>query len=97
TRKKRTRKKRTRIMNKNAKLAEVIASHFHEAYERLAPKFSYTTRKSSAKPWSDVPESNKQLMIATVQDLMDRDIISDGVASHHLVNRCQMLWETYLC
>jgi hypothetical protein len=56
--------------------AEEIAQEFHEAYERLAPDFHYETRTESAKPWKEVPESNRELMIATVQDLLDRDIIS---------------------
>ena len=44
--------------------AEQLAQRFHEAYERLAPSFSYETRKASAKPWAEVPENNKRLMIA---------------------------------
>jgi hypothetical protein len=55
--------------------AEEIAQEFHEAYERLAPDFDYETRTESAKSWKEVPETNKELMVATVQDLLDRDII----------------------
>ena len=51
--------------------AEFVAKKFHEAYERLAPEFGYTTRMSSAQPWEDVPEPNKSLMIATAQALLD--------------------------
>lgn len=46
---------------------EALARRFHEAYERLAPEFSYETRKASAVPWEDVPENNRRLMIATVR------------------------------
>lgn len=52
--------------------AEKIARAFHEAYERLAPAYSYKTRKASAVDWVDVPENNRALMVATVQDLIDR-------------------------
>jgi hypothetical protein len=57
--------------------AERIARAFHEAYERLAPDFGYTTREASAKPWADVPEQNKRLMIAVVADLLQRRVIAD--------------------
>jgi hypothetical protein len=53
---------------------ERVARLFHEAYEELAPQFSYTTRKASAVPWADVPENNKRLMIATVRRLFDRAV-----------------------
>lgn len=55
--------------------AEALAKRFHETYERLAPRFGYETREASAKPWSDVPEQNRSLMIAVCQELID-----DGVA-----------------
>lgn len=55
--------------------AERIAQAFHEAYERLAPQFSYTTRKRSAVPWEDVPADNKALMVATVNSLLDEGLI----------------------
>jgi hypothetical protein len=56
--------------------AEMIALEFHEAYERLAPEFGYKTREASAKPWSEVPEQNKKLMIAVVEDLLESGVIS---------------------
>lgn len=57
-------------------LAEQIAKAFHDAYESLAPEHGYETRKESAKPWSDVPENNRNLMVATVQSLLDSGAIS---------------------
>lgn len=45
---------------------EAIARAFHEAYERLAPQFGYRTREASAVPWDDVPQANRDLMVATV-------------------------------
>ena len=55
--------------------AEQIAKRFHESYEALAPLFDYKTRVDSNKPWADVPQANKQLMIAVVQDLLDHGVI----------------------
>jgi hypothetical protein len=49
---------------KVGKSDEDLARAFHETYERLAPKFGYKTRESSAKPWVEVPETNRNLMIA---------------------------------
>jgi hypothetical protein len=46
------------------------ARAFHEAYERLAPQFSYKTREASAKPWDEVPESNRNLMIAVCAEIL---------------------------
>lgn len=57
---------------------EKVAVEFHGTYERLAPEFNYTTRERSVKPWAHVPQNNKQLMIAVVQDLMDKGIIQLG-------------------
>ena len=46
---------------------------FHAHYERLAPDFGYATRPDSAKPWADVPERNRRLMVATVGHVL-RDL-----------------------
>jgi hypothetical protein len=54
---------------------ERIAIEFHENYEALAPGFGYRTREASAKPWRDVPEQNRKLMCAVVQDLLNRKVI----------------------
>jgi hypothetical protein len=45
---------------------EDVARAFHDAYERLAPDYSYKTRDASAVPWEQVPENNRALMKATV-------------------------------
>lgn len=44
---------------------EELAELFHDIYEQLAPQYGYRTREASAKPWSEVPEQNRALMIAT--------------------------------
>ena len=46
-----------------------LAQKFHETYERLAPNFGYETRRESAKLWSDVPQQNKDLMIAVCAEI----------------------------
>jgi hypothetical protein len=58
--------------------AERIARAFHESYERQAPAFSYQTRKASAVPWEYVPEDNKCLMIAVVDELIHAGVIQPG-------------------
>jgi hypothetical protein len=50
--------------------AEQLAQRFHETYERLAPAFGYATRPESAKPWAEVPENNRRLMIAVAADVL---------------------------
>jgi hypothetical protein len=57
---------------------ELIAKKFHEIYENLAPEFGYKTREESAKPWSEVPSQNRQLMIAVVHHLVVDGIILPG-------------------
>jgi hypothetical protein len=54
--------------------AEALAQRFHETYERLAPEFGYKTREASAKPWADVPDQNKQLMISVCEELLREGI-----------------------
>ncbi len=50
--------------------AEFMAKLFHDTYEKLAPEFNYETRKASAKPWFDVPENNRKLMIAVAEKIL---------------------------
>lgn len=52
--------------------AEQLAQLFHDTYEELAPNYGYTTRKSSAVPWSEVPEPNKSLMIAVAEKVLEK-------------------------
>ena len=52
--------------------AEELARLFHETYERLAPSLGYVTREESAKPWTDVPNNNKRLMIAVAAEILLR-------------------------
>lgn len=51
-------------------VCDVLASRFHEAYERLAPSFGYETRTESAKPWGQVPENNRRLMCACAGEVV---------------------------
>lgn len=58
-------------------MAEEVAKHFHEAYEKLAPRHDYETREASRTDWSSVPEANRELMIATAYTLLDGGWIMD--------------------
>jgi hypothetical protein len=51
-------------------MSESIAKMFHDEYERLAPIFGYKTRKESCVPWEDVPENNRNLMIAVCEHVV---------------------------
>lgn len=48
---------------------EKLAQAFHETYERLAAEFGYKTREASAKPWAEVPNQNKRLMVAVCAEI----------------------------
>ena len=65
---------------------EQLAQLFHEEYERLAPEFGYTTRKTSAVPWADVPEPNKSLMVAVAGKVLDKLIPDDDKLHEEIVN-----------
>jgi hypothetical protein len=56
--------------NLNIYTPEQLAQKFHDIYERRAPEYGYTTRRSSAQPWQDVPEPNKSLMIAVAAEIL---------------------------
>ena len=87
---------------------EEMAQRFHEAYERLAPSFGYETRRESAVPWAEVPESNRRLMAATVAEAVGpllaeverlRGVVADVSALHQSVKFgppvgevCQACW-----
>jgi hypothetical protein len=57
-------------MNELIECWERLAKLFHDEYERLAPEYGYKTREASAVPWNDVPENNRNLMIATVKSVI---------------------------
>lgn len=57
--------------------AEKIAQNFHYNYEALAPEYDYRTRKASAKPWLEVPENNRRLMVHVVSLILP-GIISEA-------------------
>lgn len=61
--------------------AEALARRFHETYERLAPSFGYRTREASAKPWDEVPEDNRNLMIAVCAELFPPERVSTSAPS----------------
>src|SRR5580698_3003320 len=66
------------VQEMDSRIAESVAQRFHEAYEALAPEFGYRTREESARPWAEVPEQNRRLMVATVRKLLDDGAIAAG-------------------
>jgi len=55
---------------------EALARLHHETYERLAPEYGYKTRDATAVPWDEVPENNKELMLAVARaaiEFMDKE------------------------
>ncbi len=66
-------------------LAERIACQFHATYERLAPDHGYETRRDSARPWTEVPDQNRDLMVAVAQHLLDTGVIRPGPGAAPLV------------
>lgn len=58
--------------------AERIARHFHEEYERLAPKHGWETQERTRVAWEALPAENRQLMISVVIVLMRKGIIQPG-------------------
>ena len=60
------------ILGVDANLVCDVARWFHEAYEQMAPRHGYETRRESAVPWEDVPVKNKMLMMDTVAVVLSR-------------------------
>ncbi len=60
--------------------AERIARRFHELYELFAPEYEYgyKTREATAVSWDQVPDQNKTLMIAVVDNLIIEGTIIVG-------------------
>lgn len=58
--------------------AAVIARHFHDTYEYLAPAYGYETRRASAVEWDAVPAANRALMTHTVANLIAEGLIVPG-------------------
>jgi hypothetical protein len=61
-----------------------LAQKFHEAYERLAPQFGY-----EAKPWLEIPHSQRMLMIAVCQELLEASTAEQSPAPESAVDRAQ--------
>lgn len=68
-----------------------LARFFHESYEKLAPRFGYETRKESAKPWEEVPEQNKKLMLAVAEAVLREFIEPIGIESKQHEQRAKTL------
>ncbi len=60
-------------------VVEDIAGAFHQRYEALASDFDYRTRPKSAVGWDELPDNNRRLMLAVVDDLLARGVICPGI------------------
>ena len=58
--------------------AERIARRFHEEYEYLATAHGWQTQERSRRPWEDVPEENRALMVHVVANLLAEGTIRDA-------------------
>ena len=72
---------------------ERIAAAFHREYEDRAPSYGYETRKDSAVQWEQVPENNRELMIAVVAGLCRQGIIEPGPNAHDLAEDLEAIHE----
>jgi trehalose-6-phosphatase len=61
---------------------EKLAKRFHELYEQLASNHGYETRKESNKPWEEVPENNKALMIDVCEHIIEEFSIKNTRTIH---------------
>ena len=62
---------------------EQLAELFHETYERLAPAFGWKTKKGCHCKFSELPQRNRALMIATCQTVLNALQNSGAVAEQH--------------
>jgi hypothetical protein len=49
---------------------EQMAKRFHDAYEHFAPLFGYETRAETKGEWEQLPENNKDLMVAVIRNVL---------------------------
>lgn len=54
----------------------VIARNFHYRYEQLAPFYRWSTNDLSRVPWDDLPDNQRELMLATIGALRQDGVIT---------------------
>jgi len=79
---------------------EELARLYHRSYEDLAPEFNYKTKNESKKPWEEVPENNRQLMIAAARRVLrqmeaQRRVI-DCASECHLMDEHEQLKKDFI-
>lgn len=50
--------------------AEQLARFFHETYARLAPEFGRKASQIPSKPWTEVREPHKSLLVAVAREIL---------------------------
>lgn len=63
-------------------MSESIARLLHEAYERQAVENGWETQVASRKFWDEVPEANRNTMIAMVEEVFPSLMISAYAAGY---------------
>lgn len=58
--------------------AERLAQRFHETQETLALRILSKDQQRPRVRWEDVPDENKQLMIAVVDEMLQAQLIFPG-------------------
>lgn len=65
-------------------MSERIAKLLHDAYERHAQTNGWETQAASRKHWDEVPEANRNTMIAMVDEILPGLMISAYAAGYIL-------------
>jgi hypothetical protein len=60
--------------------AEELARKMHDAYEAAAPKHGWVTQERSRKPWEEVPEGNRALMIEVMEQVFVPMLVAERKA-----------------
>lgn len=58
--------------------AEFVAELFHRAYTQLAPRYGWQPQEGTEGMWENLPQANRDLMVATVEHLMFEGAIVYG-------------------
>jgi hypothetical protein len=64
----------TEIASPHGVVAKVIAKSFHDTFERHVGEAG-ETRVAAARPWSSIPDRERNIWIAVVTELLEKGII----------------------
>ena len=58
-------------------MSEHLAKKFHDTYERLSVEYGWKTQEQCQVEFADLPEENRELMIAVVSEVC-ADLLTDS-------------------